>query len=126
MGTRGQGDGETRGQADPVIRRYVHQELNQDIAAIGGHYVLTREVRLPFHGREVLYLVGCAVVDTSCCGAGGCAYALVPGFILEWKSQTDGDGLAVSQVEPIRDKALQREIGRLIKEAEPVHQVTFQ
>jgi hypothetical protein len=109
-----------------VIRRYVHQELNQEITAIGGHYALTKEVRLPFRGREVLYLVGCAVVDTSCCGAGGCAYALVPGFILEWRSQTDGDGLAVSQVEPIRDEAIQREIGRLIEEAEPVHQVTFQ
>jgi hypothetical protein len=109
-----------------VIRRYVHQELNQEITAIGGHYALTKEVRLPFRGREVLYLVGCAVVDTSCCGAGGCAYALVPGFILEWKSQTDGDGLAVSRVEPIRDEAIQREIGRLIEKAEPVHQVTFQ
>jgi hypothetical protein len=128
MGTRGQGGGETRGQADPVIRGHVHQELNQEITAIGGHYVLTREVRLPFHGREVLYLVGCAVVDTSCCGAGGCAYALVPGFILEWKSQTDGDGLAVSQVEPIRDEATQREVRRLIEieNGEPVHQVTFQ
>ena len=105
---------------------FVHQELNREITAIGGHYVLTKEVRLPFRGREVLYLVGCAVVDTSCCGAGGCAYALVPGFILEWKRQTDGDGLAVSQVEPIRDEATQREIGRLIEEAEPVHQVIFQ
>ena len=111
-----------------MVIEYVHQELNREITAIGGHYVLTKEVRLPFRGREVLYLVGCAVVDTSCCGAGGCAYALVPGFILEWKSQTDGDGLAVSQVEPIRDEATQREVRRLIEMEEegPVHQVIFQ
>ena len=88
---------------------------------------MRRRCCLPFRGREVLYLVGCAVVDTSCCGAGGCAYALVPGFILEWKSQTDGDGLAVSQVEPIRDEVTQREVRRLIEEREPVlHQVILQ
>ena len=109
-----------------MVKEYVHQELNREIVAIGGHYVLAKEVRLPFRGREVLYLVGCAVVDTSCCGAGGCAYALVPGFILEWKSQTDGDGLAISQVEPIRDEVTQREVRRLIEREEPVHQVMFQ
>jgi hypothetical protein len=58
---------------------------------------LTKEIRLPFRGREVLCLVGCAVVDTSCCGAGGSAYALVLGFILEWKRQTDEDGLVISR-----------------------------
>jgi len=109
-----------------VVREYVHQELNQEVTAIGGRYVLVKEVRLPFRGREVLYLVGCAVVDSSCCGAGGCAYALVLGFVLRWKGKTNEDGLAISQVESIRDEATQREIGRLIEGAEPVHQVTFQ
>jgi hypothetical protein len=109
-----------------VVREYVHQELSQEVTAIGGHYVLTKEARLPFRGREVLYLVGCAVVDSSCCGPGGCAYALVLGCVLRWKGKTNEDGLAVSQVESIRDEATQREIGRLIEEEEPVHQVTFQ
>jgi len=109
-----------------VVREYVHQELNQEVTAIGGHYVLTREARLPFRGREVLYLVGCAVVDTSCCGAGGCAYALVLGFVRRWKGKTNEDGLAVSQVASIRDEATQTEVRRLIEEEEPIYQVTFQ
>ncbi len=107
-------------------RGYVHQELNREITAIGGRYALVKEVRLPFRGREVLYLVGYGVVDTSCCGTGGCAYALVEGFILEWKSKTNEDGLAVSQVEPIRDEAIQKEVRRLIEEREVVQQVRFQ
>jgi hypothetical protein len=99
--------------------------LNQEVTAIGGRYALVKEVCLPFRGREVLYLVGYGVADTSCCGVGGCAYALAPGFILEWKSKVNEDGLAVSQVEPIRDEAVRKEVERLIREKEPVQQVKF-
>jgi hypothetical protein len=109
-----------------VIKEYVHPELNQKVTAIGGHYVLVREARLPFRGREVLYLIGYAAFDTACCGVGGCAYALVPGFIASWKSGRKEGGLAVSQVEPIRAEAVQREIRRLIEQQETVHQVRFQ
>jgi len=105
---------------------YTHPKLNQPVTAIGGHYVLVKEERLPFRGREVLYLVGYAVFDTSCCGVGGCGYALVPGFVVEWKSRTGEDGRPVSRVEPIRDEAVQREIRRLIQQRETVHQVRFQ
>ena len=106
-------------------QEYAHTELNQEITAIGGHYALVKEVRLPFRGREVLYLVGYGVFDTTCCGVGGSAYALVPGFILDWKYETNEDGLAVSQVEPIRAQVVQKEVRRLIKEKEIVQQVRF-
>lgn len=105
---------------------YVHQELNQEVTAIGGRFVLVREVRLPFRGREVLCLVGHAAFDTACCGVGGCAYALVPGFILTFRDAMSEDGQAVSQVEPIDDGATQEGIRRLITEKEVVHQVVFQ
>ena len=55
-----------------MASKYVHQPLNQEVTAIGGHYLLVKEVRLPFEGREVLYLVGHAAFDTICCGPGGC------------------------------------------------------
>ena len=106
--------------------KYIHQELGQEITAIGGHYALVKQVRLPFGGREVLYLVGYGIFDTTCCGVGGCTYALVPGSILDWKTETNADGLAVSRVEPIRDETIQREIRQLIKKQEVVQQVRFQ
>lgn len=109
-----------------MAKEYVHQELNQEITAIGGHYALVKEVRLPFRGREVLYLVGYGIFDTTCCGVGGCTYALVPGFILDWKSKTNRDGLAVSRVEPIRDETTRKEVRRLIKGTETVQQVRFE
>jgi hypothetical protein len=106
-------------------QEHIHQALNQETAASGGRYVLIKEARLPFRGREVLYLVGHALFDTACCGVGGCAYALVPGFVVRWKEARNEDGLAVSQVEPIRDEAIQAEIQRLIEQQETVHEVRF-
>ena len=111
---------------EPLTQAYAHQELNQEISAIGGHYVLIKEARLPFQGREVLYLVGHAAFETTCCGVGGCAYALVPGFVLDWKGRVNGDGCAVSQVEPIRTETVQHQVRRLLEQRERVHQVIFQ
>jgi len=108
-----------------MVQEYVHEALNQEIAAVGGHYVPVKEARLPFRGREVLYLVGYAAFDNTCCGAGGFAYALVPGFVTSWKSRQKKDGLAVSEVEPIRDEAAQRELRRSIEQQETIHQVQF-
>ena len=105
---------------------YIHRGLNQEITAIGGHYVLVKEVRLPYDGREVLYLVGHAAFDSTCCGTGGCAYALVPGLVASWHSSQTEDGLAVSQLEPITNASTQNKLRRLIEQLETVQQVIFQ
>jgi hypothetical protein len=81
---------------------------------------------MPFGGRELLYLVGHAAFDSTCCGVSGCAYALVVGFVLDWKNGRNKDGLAVSLVEPIRAETTQARVRRLIEKNEPVHQVNFQ
>ena len=54
-----------------VLTDYIHPVLDEEIETISGHYLLSRENRLPFNNRQVLYLIGCAVVDASCCGPGG-------------------------------------------------------
>jgi hypothetical protein len=107
------------------LQDFIHPKLGQEITAIGGHYVFNNEHRLSVDGRDVLYLVGYAVVDTSCCGVGGCAYALVPGIIEDWKYQKNNDDVFISRIEPIRDVGKQQEIRRLIQKKEMVQQVTF-
>ena len=109
-----------------VLKDYVHIDLNEEITAIAGYYVLTRETRHPFHDREILYFLGYCIIDNSCCGSGNLSYAIVPGFIIEWKYKKTPDGFPVSRVEPIRDRALQNDIRSLIKQKEVVSQVTFQ
>ena len=44
---------------------YEHQPLNVEIEAIAGHMVVTGEFQLPFEDREVLYLTGYSVLDSS-------------------------------------------------------------
>lgn len=108
-----------------MTREYTHIELNVEVDAIGGHYVLEKEVRLPYRGEEILYVVGMAIVDKSCCAPTGCRYAIVPGYVLDWHHRINGDNLPVSEVEPIRDQDARKEITGLIKKAEIVQQVEF-
>jgi hypothetical protein len=107
-----------------MIKEYTH-ELNREIRSISGGYELETEGKLQIDGREVLYVVGNAVVDSSCCGVGGCRYALVPGYVRQFKTRQNEKGLWVSEVEPIVNKAICREITRILKEKEIVQQVQF-
>jgi hypothetical protein len=111
------------GQSAPLD--FIHPVLNQAVRSISGHYILSQEKRLSYNGREVLYFIGCAVVDASCCGPGGCSYALVPGYVKQWKYRLTTGNLPVTQVEPIRNKDVQKALQRLIKKKEPVQQVNF-
>jgi hypothetical protein len=104
---------------------FVHPDLGREVTAIGGHYVFGKEIRMPYNGRELLYLVGYAVLDSSCCGVGGCAYVLVPGFLRQWKYEKNQDDRLISKIEPIREPSVQKDIRRLIRKREMVFQVTF-
>jgi hypothetical protein len=108
-----------------AILEYLHQPLGQEVEAIAGRYVLAKELRLPFSGREVLCLIGHAAFDTACCGAGGCGYAVVPGYILKWKVRRSTSGKEISEVEPVEEEETQREIEIFLKKQENLHQVHF-
>jgi hypothetical protein len=73
----------------------------------------------------VFYLKGYAIFDTTCCGAGGCGYALVQGAVEEWKTETDSEGLPVSRIRPVEDPDRRDAIARLIKARDTVQQVQF-
>ena len=104
---------------------YVHPSLNEEITSVSGYYTLTKEARFVFHGREVLYYIGHAAFDTSCCGEGGCAYALVAGFINDLRVGHTNEGRDISKIEKISDPSVQKEITAMLKEKEEVHQVNF-
>jgi hypothetical protein len=104
---------------------YVHGEMNQEVNTISGHYVLYKEARLSFNDREILYIVGYAVIDNSCCGPGGFGFAVVPGFIISWRGKTNERGAHISECEPIRDQTTRREVSQLIQNTEIVNQIQF-
>lgn len=51
-----------------MVTRYTHLELNRDIIAPFGYYMPQKEVRLKYHGREVLYIVSQAVTIPAAAG----------------------------------------------------------
>jgi len=104
---------------------HVHHELNHEITAIGGHYAFLKEGTLLHAGRNVLYYVGCAVMNSTCCGVGGVAFARVPGYICDFRYKTDKTGAPISRVEPIRDNDSQIQISTVLRENESITQVEF-
>ncbi|MCD4717704.1 MAG: hypothetical protein K8R45_13315 [Desulfobacterales bacterium] len=108
-----------------MTKEYTHVGLNEEIESISGYYMLEMEDVLKHNERDVLYLIGHGVIDSSCCGVGGCRYALVPGYILGWKNKKDDAGNPVSEVEPISDDKSKAEIQSMIMEKEPINQIQF-
>ena len=104
---------------------YTHTKLEEDIICPAGYYTPLKEVRLKYNDREVLYMVGHAVMESSCCGSARGIYVSVPGYIVNWQSMTNETGLHVSEVEPISDEATRENIRRIIKEAESISQINF-
>jgi hypothetical protein len=107
------------------VTEFVHPELMTPIIAIGGNCTLTKSERLKLDEDEVLYLVGMAVFDSTCCGYGGCAYAFVPGLIRKWRFRMDDAGQVVSLVQPVIDPGMQERIRQIIMARECVQQVNF-
>ena len=106
-------------------RDFSHPKLNVAVTAIGGSYCILKEARLNLNNMDLLYFIGTAIFDTTCCGTGGCAYALVPGFIRKWKYKTDANNRPVSGVRPVADDRTRKMIREIIYKKESVHQVDF-
>ena len=109
-----------------TIKDFIHYDIDETVRAIGGEYTLTKEAKIPFQDREVLYITGYAVFDSSCCGAGGCGYAIVPGFIQQWKTAKSEDNHYISKVEPIIDPEMRKKVREVIRKQEMVQEVRFE
>lgn len=107
-----------------MIKDYTH-ELKKEVRSISGGYTLEREETIKVDGKTVLYVVGNALADSSCCGFWGCHYALVPGYVVSWKHTKNKEGISISTVEAITDEQVKREITKLLEEKEGVSQVRF-
>jgi len=105
--------------------KYTHLELDKNVTCVAGYYTPQKEVRLKYDDREVLYVIGRAVIESSCCGLGNWGYALVPGYIVNWQTRKNEAGLPVSEVEPISDEATKNNIRKIIKETENITQIEF-
>ena len=100
-------------------RQYVHLLIGQEVKFIAGYYVLTEEGRLPYDGREVLYTVGQAKVESCCRGSTGFRFINVPGYIVAWRSQRDAKGAPLSEIEPVEAVKERLAIPAMLEERYP-------
>ncbi len=107
------------------VYEYTHSVLGEEREAISGHYSLEKEFSLPFRGRQVLYYTGYSVVDTSCCGPGGCGFAFVAGYIVHLRHAKDAASTDVSDIEPIAGEEEREELRKLLKTQSHIQQVNF-
>jgi hypothetical protein len=107
------------------MTKYTHLEIDQDVPAPSGYYTPQKEVRLKLDGREVLYVLSQAVVESSCCGATDFNSALVPGYVAGWRVEKNQHGNSVSLVEPISDEPSRDAIRKIIKDKEHVALMEF-
>lgn len=108
------------------MKEYAHAQIGQEIEFISGYYVVDEERRISFKGRDLLVVLGHAIIDNSCCGTGGCRYAFVPGYVVTWKTKSNEGGSEISEVEPVADQEERLEIQKFLRETEVVQQVNFQ
>jgi hypothetical protein len=98
---------------------YVHQEINAEIQSIAGLYQVMEEDRLSINGRELFYVLLSASLETSCFANRSFMNIRVPGYIVEWKYDTNESGNKISEVEPIIDRDAQREVVKMLHKKFP-------
>lgn len=98
---------------------FTHPPLKEPVNFFGGCYLFLEERQLTYRGKEVLYLLGVAAVESSCCGPGGCVFIKVPGYIHAWKKEVTASGQYLSEIESVASAVEQKEIKKLLMEKHP-------
>jgi hypothetical protein len=87
-----------------MMIEFTHPELGQEVLTFAGYYVAVEERVLPYNEREVIYILGHACIEASCCGPARWGYIQVPGFLVRKHIRGGGTTLPVSEIEIIRDE----------------------
>jgi hypothetical protein len=105
--------------------KYTHLKPGEDVPTPSGYYTPGKERRLNYNGREVLYIIRDAVVDSSCCGTADFSSALVPGYIVTLDPGKKGGSAKISDVEPVSSRTARKKIREILQQTENVSQVEF-
>jgi hypothetical protein len=108
------------------MAEHIHQPIDEEIRSIAGYYLVLEEGVIKYKGRDLLYLVEMAAIETSCCGRGGMGFIMVPGYIDALKARQNDDGLWVSDVDRVGGEEERKDITRLLLARHPgFQQVNF-
>lgn len=106
-----------------VIIEFTHPELGKEVQALAGYYTPREEHVLLYNGREVIYILGCVSVDTSCCGVGNWNYIQVLGFLVRKHIRRGETASPVSEIEIIQDEEARSSIRQSLRKKHPGAQI---
>lgn len=107
--------------------QYSRDELGGEIQAPWGYYQPLEEGSLEYGSRQVLYTLGSACIEVSCCGHGSWEYARVEGYVVDGGTASPGGDAegATIELETIESAEQRAEISKLIQEQYPGVRVEF-
>src|SRR4030042_401350 len=83
---------------------FTHPELGQEVKTFAGYYIPLEEHVVPYNEREVIYILGHACIEASCCGSARWGYIQVLGFLVRQNIPGGKGTLPVSEIESIQDE----------------------
>lgn len=108
--------------------RYSRDELGVEVQAPWGYYQPLEEGVLEHEGRQLLYTLGSACVEVSCCGHGSWSYARVEGYLIgqEPAVPADNDKATESvEIELVEGPGQRAAIAKSLQEKYPGVRVEF-
>jgi hypothetical protein len=104
---------------------YIPDDFGNEIVAPSGYYQPHQEESIDYNGRRLLYTLGTACIEASCCGKGSWAYLRVEGYVVDSDSSQGRDGGTHLEVETIEDSGEKVAIGKLLSERHPGARIEF-
>jgi len=106
-----------------MIIEFTHPELGREVQTLAGYYIPVEEHVLPYNEREVIYILGHACIEASCCGMANWSYVQVPGFLVRKHIRGGGSTLPVSEIETIQDEEERNTIRQSLIKKHPSAQI---
>jgi hypothetical protein len=104
---------------------YSRNDLGTEVQAPWGYYQALEEATIDYAGRRVLYTLGSACVEASCCGKGSWSYARVEGYAVEGDTARGPAGDHPVQVDTIETPKDRAAIAQLVTDRHPGVRVEF-
>jgi hypothetical protein len=106
-------------------KNFKHFAIGEEIRSAAGGYIVQKEALTKIGEKEILYYIASAFFDTSCCGAGGCGYAIVVGYVADHQFKQDKNGTLLTEVETIESENEKEKIKKILLDKEKLDQVVF-
>jgi hypothetical protein len=104
---------------------YVPEAFGIEVEAPSGYYLPLAEECVDYNGKKLVYILGTACIDASCCGVGSWEYLRVEGYVVENdSSRSQGDGTHL-EIETIEDDSEKTAIGKVLLDKHPGARIEF-